>query len=265
MFDSSKLIKDSKIFASACGGLFSLMSGGLSVPFVFAAVFTHGNDRKIYCALAFIALAYFALKTAWANYQSLRVELEMEFINPTEMDVLLHRYALRIKIRHSHPTKTLEKVRVFISKIECPAWKDPVHSFSFKKIMFPVYLPESGYKDAEIKHEIPPMPFEKSFDVFMVRSNFEESIIGVAPFEPPSEKESDRTHQRDYWTKNTFSFSEDDFNSPKPQFKITFQVVSDDVKTLEKTVILEVPTFSFLEMKIAGKSSSNPLIPLWIV
>ena len=261
----SKFINWSNFIASVCGGWFSLMSGAFSVPFAIATVFSHGYERKTYCALAFVALGIFAVKAAWSNYQLIRVNLEMEYINPTGIDVLLHRYPLRIKISHTHPTKTLKNARVLISQIECPAWKDPIHSFSFKKIMFPVYLPESGYQDTEIKHEIPPKPFEKSFDVFMVRSNYEESIIGVAPFEPPSEKESDRTRQRDYWTKNTFSFSEDDFNSPKPQFKITFQVVSDDVKTLEKTMILEVPTFSFLEIKIAGKSSSNPLIPLWIV
>jgi hypothetical protein len=231
------------------------------IPFVSGWLESKGYEPTMILALFFFILGLLVLQFS----KSRTVNLEIEFINPTEMDVHLHRYALRIKIRHSHPTKTLKNVRVLISNIGCPAWKEPLHSFSFKKISFPVFLPESGFQDTERKHEVAPMPFEKSFDVFMVRTNYEESIVGVAPFQPPSEKEADRTRWRDYWTKSTFSFSEDDFNSSKPQFKINIQVMADDVKTLEKIVICEIPTFSIEEMKRTGKSSSDPLIPRWII
>jgi hypothetical protein len=88
------------------------------------------------------------LSTELEKIKSAQAELEIEFINPMEMDAILHRWPLRVKVTHSDSKQTLKNVRVLITKIECPDWNNkPILSFELKKIRLPLYLPETGSAD----------------------------------------------------------------------------------------------------------------------
>ena len=45
------------------------MSGAVSIPLAFAALFTDAHPKRYFAILAFIALWIFAIRTAWKNYQ----------------------------------------------------------------------------------------------------------------------------------------------------------------------------------------------------
>jgi hypothetical protein len=190
-----------------------------------------------------------------------QVELKLEFINPKDIkdiDFNIYRFPLRVKITHSHPTKTLKNVRVLISKITCSEWKSAINSLPLKKITFPVYLPEAGMVDSSQQHEISPMPFGKTFDVFAVMMNLAESEVWVAPFECP-----DQQH-RNHWAKSEFSITANDFSEGKAKFTIELQVTADGVATLSKIVILEVATYT-LNLQNNKGVMNEPPPPRWIV
>jgi hypothetical protein len=79
----SKIIKIAKLLAQICGGWWSLMSGAISIPFAFLAIFvdmSHPHPKETFAILAFVALWIFAVRTAWANYkmiESSRLQLQL--------------------------------------------------------------------------------------------------------------------------------------------------------------------------------------------
>jgi hypothetical protein len=83
MSDRDKTIKAAKLLASICGGWFGLMSGGLSIPFAFAALFSQGHQKSVFALLAFFALLVFAVRVTWNNYKMLETQkmpLEIESV-----------------------------------------------------------------------------------------------------------------------------------------------------------------------------------------
>lgn len=64
-----KLLTVWKLLVSTCGGWWSIMSGALSIPFAFVALFVQGRERTIFAVLGFCALWIFALRLAWKNYE----------------------------------------------------------------------------------------------------------------------------------------------------------------------------------------------------
>jgi hypothetical protein len=69
MFKKEKIIRTGKILFSVCGEWTGLMSGGLTVPFTIAALYYQGHNRRLFVILAFVALAIFAIRAVWRNYQ----------------------------------------------------------------------------------------------------------------------------------------------------------------------------------------------------
>jgi transposase-like protein len=62
----SKIIKIAKLLAQICGGWWSLMSGAISIPFAFLAIFvdmSHPHPKETFAILAFVALWIFGMKT----------------------------------------------------------------------------------------------------------------------------------------------------------------------------------------------------------
>src|SRR5580700_6514447 len=71
MFGKDKIKKSAWVIFTICGGWSGLMSGGLTVPFTVAAFHYQGHDRRFYVFLAFFALATFAVRVVWKNYELL--------------------------------------------------------------------------------------------------------------------------------------------------------------------------------------------------
>lgn len=65
-----------------CGGWFSLMSGGLSIPFALFALYVGGSAKTNFWALAFVALLVFAVGVTRKNYSLLKAK-EMNEVNST--------------------------------------------------------------------------------------------------------------------------------------------------------------------------------------
>ena len=74
MFQNNKVLQYLKLSVEVCGGWWSAMSGTISIPFAFVALFTEGHPRKYFTFLAFGALLYFAIRVAWKNYQVLVIQ-----------------------------------------------------------------------------------------------------------------------------------------------------------------------------------------------
>jgi hypothetical protein len=71
MFPIGRIVKVAKLIADVCGGWWSAMSGAISIPFAFAALFfAKTPDQKTsFTALAFVALLACVFRTAWRSYQ----------------------------------------------------------------------------------------------------------------------------------------------------------------------------------------------------
>ncbi|HXR05354.1 MAG TPA: hypothetical protein VN836_11675 [Verrucomicrobiae bacterium] len=260
---TGKILTAAKFLAEICGGWWSLMSGAISIPLTFLALILPGaQPKELFVALAFIALWVFAIRAAWKNYQAGCVELEIEFINPTDWDTIIHRYPLRVKVTHTHSKKTVKNLRVLMTKIECPEWNKKEVKYlmltdQLKKIKLPVCLPEAGSADNSTAHDVWPKPVAKTFDVFAVRMGYAESTVWIAPFGFPDDG------HRDYWSKNEFSFSAVDVIGGHGKFTIELQVTADGIGTLSKTVVLDVSA-SVVNLQ-AEKLFEDAPLPRWII
>ena len=187
-----------------------------------------------------------------------QIVLEIELPNPEHIDLRLFRWILQVKIKNAHPAKTARNVKVWLKKIEWPPNQNV--PLKLKQINFPILLPEAGRTDNTQAHEIAPKPFEKSFDLFFVGGDYPAyRIIGIAPFEPPFQKKPNLTQEciiektgvgsfnhpvEQYFvtTSKVAEFKAMDSGGPDGRFAITVQVTGDDIKTIEKKVVLIVPS-----------------------
>ena len=137
MSGKTKTIKAAKLLASICGGWFGLMSGGLSIPFAFAALFSQGHQKSVFALLAFVALLLFAVRVVWKNYTMLemqRMPLEIE-----SLPCLGERREADCFVRVKNPSKAdATGVKVNLMRItpvpSHPSRKEPV------SIQYPIPL-----------------------------------------------------------------------------------------------------------------------------
>ena len=57
------------------------MSGAISIPFAFLAIFvdmSHPHPKETFEIIAFVALWIFAVRTAWANYKMIESRLQLQ-------------------------------------------------------------------------------------------------------------------------------------------------------------------------------------------
>jgi hypothetical protein len=200
----------------------------------------------------------FIFNLGWFHFSSSVPRLEIEFVNPVEPDGLLHRWPLRIRVAHTHPTETIKNVRVLVTNIECPQWaENRFRDWLLKNIKFPFYLPEAGNTDYTKSHDLAPKPYAKMFDVFAVRMNLAESQLLVAPFEPPD------LRRRDFWSKNELSVTSDNSPTGNCRFIVTFQVTADGSATIQKSAALDVG--AHILKRLPGKQIDflDPPPPHW--
>jgi len=69
MLNREQIIKIAKLLVQVCGGWLSLMSGAISIPLAFVALFTEAHPKRYFAMLAFAALWVIVIRTAWKNYQ----------------------------------------------------------------------------------------------------------------------------------------------------------------------------------------------------
>jgi hypothetical protein len=235
------------------------MSGALSIPFAFLALFMQGHPRELFAVLAFCALLILAIRTAYKNARSYsdierlktdhgaelakikaeQIHFGVEFIDYDRQDPELYFWALRVRITHQHPTKTAKGVRVALKEIQCEGWRTKGKPRELEEVNFPRLLPEKGNGDAAQKHEIAPQPYAKDFDLLLVKNNLAISRICLAPYEGPGHV--------DFWTewrpskshyipmsKKFAEFDTMDAGDKKEQFIVTIQVTGEDAATVEK-------------------------------
>ncbi|HEY1662941.1 MAG TPA: hypothetical protein VGI03_11025 [Verrucomicrobiae bacterium] len=255
MSSGDKIIKAATFWAKICGGWFALMSGGISAFFGLCGFLSTGHDRKIYVFTAFAATWALAIKAIWKNFQLERTELEVEFINPKEMDVNYYHWPLRVKVSHTNPVNTITNVKVFIEKIECRQLEDSAYWLPVKKAIFPIYLPEFGCADNLKSHNLAPKPYRKTFDVLMVRANYSKSMLCICPLKQHS-------GQRDYYSDCELQLTQTEFPTGTAKIIITLQVTADEVKTLSKTVSAEISIYVF---KPGADVAFDPIsLPRWV-
>jgi hypothetical protein len=115
-----KIVNAAKLLAEICGGWWSTMSGAVSIPIAFFALFWGEERQKTFFAiLAFIALWVFALRIAWRNYQLLDKFKSNERILgiegvPCEITTT-EKHLCQIRVTS---TKTADNVRVEIVSAE---------------------------------------------------------------------------------------------------------------------------------------------------
>ncbi|MDD5164913.1 MAG: hypothetical protein PHG25_00015 [Candidatus Pacebacteria bacterium] len=74
MLKGTQIIQQIQMVFEICGGWWSAMSGAISIPFGFIALFAEGNPRTYFAALAFIALWVFAIGVVRKNYKILVIQ-----------------------------------------------------------------------------------------------------------------------------------------------------------------------------------------------
>jgi hypothetical protein len=265
-----KLAKDSK-------DRFEMMSWALT-PILWLAAsavsFFYPHPNKLVDIGIWSLALLFTLRTVvWCPFrkdeerekeiQKLKSEnakLELEFISPKDKNDrdprINYCYPLRIVVRQTHPIKKVKEVRILIKKFSCPAWHDPIKTFPFKKMTFPIYLPDSGSQSIA-GHEISPKPFEMVFDVFAVSMNLADTKIWIAPFNV-----NDRGRMSG---ESDISFDSNDFKDGVGEFEVEIQATADDVSTVSKKVVLKTESYV---MKIRADKQieqNEPSPPRWIV
>lgn len=101
-----KVPKWARLLASIVGGWWSLMSGAISIPFAFAALFSEGHPRRYFALLAFVALWVFVIRVVWKNYQMLEA-------NKRELDAQKNLHAKEkqnLVVEHIEQRQVLEKI-----------------------------------------------------------------------------------------------------------------------------------------------------------
>lgn len=148
------------------------MSGGLSIPFAFAALFTEGHPKRYFAALAFVALWVFAIRLAWKNYQIMVIEKQKkERAMLTAMIDLIKNdrhqntlppipkfQSIGVLIKFAHEIETEELLKYYCQKFENLGYGDPLKNFrpileeELKNEWLPVLI-EARHKQHDVKAE----------------------------------------------------------------------------------------------------------------
>src|SRR5579859_4515428 len=130
----AKIIQWAKIVSTLCGGWATLMSGPLSVAFVLVGLFWPSSPRLLFAALAYASLLWFAIGTAWKNYQLMYPKtnlLDIEALPLKEpFDTMTCKCALLIKNQN---TNAVNHIGLKLIGIE-PPLKSKTASISTDKL-----------------------------------------------------------------------------------------------------------------------------------
>ena len=143
MRERGKILKVVKLLAEVCGGWWGIMSGAISIPFAFLALFWGEEKQKlVFAILAFFSLWVFAIRIARRNYQLLDKLKSNEFpclgIEGVPCEISSSKKHL-CQIRVTS-TKTADNVRVELLSLE----DDLGEAGKYYRPTFPVVLyPES--------------------------------------------------------------------------------------------------------------------------
>jgi hypothetical protein len=164
--------------------------------------------------------------------------LEIAIIHPADLDILTSKKTYRIKVKNTHPNKTIKNLKVWICDIEWP--KSVEKPLIWSGIIFPYPLPKKESQDNSLAHELA-AGLDMEFDLMFVNTgkSFSKRIINLAPFRPknlgsPSQFKS--------------VVSDTSFNIeilPKDDSKLFFKFKitggDGDVDTITESYILNVP------------------------
>lgn len=159
--------------------------------------------------------------------------LEIEFISPRDIDLRTLCWLMQVKIKYTHPSRTLKNVKVRLVKIEWNAAYPGKIPLTFKTLKLPVFLPVAE-SEVALQFDLPPAPFEQSVDVFIVRGDSTCSDIGIAPFiRLPNAQNTAQAKGGE--------FRAMDYGGPEGVFRITLQAIGDDIPTIETCRVLRIP------------------------
>lgn len=119
------------------------MSGGFSIPFAFAALFTEGHPKRYFAFLAFIALWVFAIRLAWKNYQIMVIEKPKKeramliamidlIKNDRHQNTLppIPKFqSIGVLIKFAHEIETEELLKNYCQEFEKLGYGDPLKNF----------------------------------------------------------------------------------------------------------------------------------------
>jgi hypothetical protein len=121
MFKKEKIHKSAKLLAEICGGWWALMSGAVSIPFAFLALFWgEAYQKEFFAILAFVALWVFAIRVAWQKNQLMEKlklnELPCLRIEGIPCDITTsEKHLCQIRVAS---TKTADNVQVELLSLE---------------------------------------------------------------------------------------------------------------------------------------------------
>jgi len=164
--------------------------------------------------------------------------LEFEIIHPGDLDILTSKKTYRIKVKNTHTSKTIKKLKVWICDIEWP--KSVVKPLNWSGIIFPYPLPKKESQDNSLAHELA-ASLDMEFDLMFVNTEktFSKRIINLAPFRP-----------KNLGSPSLFKsvVADTSFNIeilPKDDSKLIFKFKitggDGDVDTITESYILNVP------------------------